>query len=343
MTLNTNHAAIIVGAGPIGLACAISAKRRGIDPLVIDAGAIVESIVRYPIGMTFFTTPERLEIGGHPLVCMGAKATREEALKYYRGVVRAEGLNVRTYTRLRSARSVGGRVECELELRGVIETVTTDRLVLATGYFGQPNMLGVPGEELPHVSHYFDEPHLTFGQNIVVVGGKNSAVETALLCFRSGAKVTLVHRGTGFKDSVKFWLRPDFENRVAAGEITACLGCEVKAIQRDTILIHERSGTVREIPADRVYILTGYHPDFDLLRGIGILLEGPELRPQHDDMTLESNVPGVYLAGSINSGTKISEVFIENGRFDGEKIFGDHDSRRRAEQLYASSFRAIGE
>ena len=343
MTLKANYSAIIVGAGPIGLACAISAKQRGIAALVIDAGAIAESIVRYPIGMTFFTTPERLEIGGHPLVCMGAKASREEALKYYRGVARVEGLDLSTYTRLLSARSVDGQIECELELRGAIQKVTTDRLVLATGYFGQPNMLGVPGENLPHVSHYFDEPHLTFGQRVVVVGGKNSAIETALLCFRAGAKVTLVHRGTTFKDSVKFWLRPDFDNRVAAGKITACLGCEIKSIQRETVTIQEQSGAIQEIPADRVYLLTGYHPDFELLRRIGIHLEGPELRPQHDPMTLESNVPGVYLAGSVNSGTRISEVFIENGRFDGEKIFGDYDSRQRAEQLYASSFRATGE
>ena len=182
-----HEAAIIAGAGPIGLACAISAKRRGIDPLVIDAGAIADSIVRYPINMIFFTTPERLEIGGHPLVCAGAKATREEALKYYRGVVRAEGIRVQTYTKLISAH--------EVETRLGRESITWEKLVLATGYFDHVNTLNVPGENLPHVRHYFDEAHLSSGQDVVVIGGKNSAVEAALQLFRAGARTTILYRG----------------------------------------------------------------------------------------------------------------------------------------------------
>src|SRR2546426_9532941 len=166
-----HEAAIIAGAGPIGLACAISAKRRGIDPLVIDAGALANSIVRYPVGMTFFTTPERLEIGGHPLVCAAAKPTREEALKYYRGVVRAEGLSIRTYERLVTAQAENGRISCTIATRLGPTTHTCERLVLATGYFDHPNLLGVPGEELPHVAHYFDEAHRAYGQDVVVIGG----------------------------------------------------------------------------------------------------------------------------------------------------------------------------
>src|SRR5687767_8766037 len=202
----TDEQVLIVGAGPIGLAGAISAKRRGLDPLVIDAGAIANSIVHYPIGMSFFTTPERLEIGGHPLVCAGGKPTREEALMYYRGVVRAERIRVATYTRLVSA-SLDGQIVCETDgIRGP-ERMTCDRLVLATGYYDNPRSLGVPGEELPHVSHYFDEAHRSIGLEVVVIGGKNSAAEAALLLFRAGARVTLVYRGSVFPPSLKYWVQ----------------------------------------------------------------------------------------------------------------------------------------
>src|SRR6267142_1616182 len=231
---------IIVGAGPIGLACAISAKRRGLDPLVIDAGALANSIVRYPINMTFFTTPERLEIGNHPLVCAGAKATREEALKYYRGVARVEGLRVRTYMKV---------VEKNLvETRLGREPISWDKLVLATGYFDHVNRLGVPGEDLPHVRHYFDEPHLSYGLDVVVIGGKNSAVEAALQLFRAGARTTIIYRGTTWPKSVKYWLRPDLENRIKAGEIRSRLGAQVVAITPRDVRLQNES-----IPADRVY------------------------------------------------------------------------------------------
>lgn len=338
-----HHPALVVGAGPIGLACAISARRRGIDALVIDAGAIADSIVRYPIGMVFFTTPERLEIGGHPLTCSGQKATREEALTYYRGVARAEGLRVRPYVRLVAAERRDGVLHCQLHSRRGTEVVTADRLVIATGYFDHPNLLGVPGEDLPHVFHHFDEPHRTSGLDVVVIGGKNSAVETALLCYRAGARVTLVYRRAELKPSVKFWLRPDFENRVAAGDIAAQLGSEVLEITLDAVTIRDRGGDVRRIPADRVYALTGYHPDAGLLRSIGVELTGEDERPTLDADTLETNVPGVFLAGSVTAGRNISEVFIENGRFDGEKIFGDVASRKGAEACYASTIRPVGE
>ncbi len=334
---------LIVGAGPIGLACAISARRRGLDPLVIDAGAIADSIVRYPIGMVFFTTPERLEIGGHPLVTAGAKATREEALKYYRGVARAEGIRVRTYTRLLGAAREGHGLRCRLGTRLGEEAMTCDRLVLATGYFDHPNLLGVPGEDLPHVSHWFDEPHRCAGLDVVIVGGKNSAIETALLAFRAGARVTLVYRRPELKPSVKYWLRPDFENRVKAEEIEARLGAEVTGITPREVAIRTAEGREERLPADRVYLLTGYHPDFELFRALGIAMEPETMRPTLDPATLESNVPGVYLAGSAASGRNISEVFIENGRYDGEKIFGDPSARRRAEVLYAATLRASDE
>jgi thioredoxin reductase (NADPH) len=329
-----HEAAIIVGAGPIGLACALSAKHRGIDPLVIDAGALANSIVRYPINMTFFTTPERLEIGGHPLVCAGAKATREEALKYYRGVARAEGIRVRTFTKLIA--------KDEVETRVGREKISTDRLVLATGYFDHPNRLGVAGEDLPHVHHYFDEAHRSYGLDVVVIGGKNSAVEAALQLFRAGARTTIVYRGTTWPKSVKYWLRPDLENRIKAGEISARLGTHVAAITPREVRVHGL-GAREGIPADRVYPLIGFHPDLALFDRIGIAYDRESGRPEIDPETLETSVPGVYVAGSVTAGTKISEIFIENGRFDGEKIFGTSAERERARSLYQGIKRETGE
>jgi thioredoxin reductase (NADPH) len=334
---------LIVGAGPIGLACAISARRRGLDPLVIDAGAVAHSIVRYPAGMVFFTTPERLEIGGHPFVCAGPKATREEALKYYRGVARAEGLRVRTYTKLVNAARRNDRIECDLHARLGSTALACDRLVLATGYFDHPNRLDVPGEDLPHVSHYFDDPHLGYGQDVVVIGGKNSAAEAALQLFRAGARVTLVYRGREFPQTVKYWLRPDLENRIKAGEIAAFLGATVTDITPCDIGIRRADGAAERLKADRVYALTGFHPDFDLFQPMGIAFDEQTGKPRINPDTLETNVRGVYLAGSLTAGRKLSEVFIENGRFDGEKIFGDAASRAQAIRLYAETRREVAE
>jgi thioredoxin reductase (NADPH) len=338
-----SEAVVIVGAGPIGLACAISAKRRGKDPLLIDAGAIADSIVRYPVGMVFFTTPERLEIGGHPLVSAGAKATREEALKYYRGVARTEGLRIRTYTRFAGAAGRDGRFECRLTTRLGEERLTAGTLVLATGYFDHPNLLGVPGEDLAHVSHYGAEPHLTSGLSVVIVGGKNSAVEQALGSYRSGARVTLAYRGPALKPGVKYWLRPDIENRIKAGEIVARYNATVVRIEPDAVTIRIPETGEERLPADRVYLLTGYRPDFELFRSLGIELDGDSGRPRLNPDTLETNVPGLHLAGSVTAGRMISEIFIENGRHDGEKIFGDPVSRAQAEQAYDREGREIGE
>ena len=289
---------IIVGAGPIGLACAISAKRRGIDPLVVDAGALANSIVRYPINMTFFTTPERLEIGNHPLVCAGAKATREEALKYYRGVARVEGLRVRTYTKFVDKNLV--------ETRLGREPIAWDKLVLATGYFDHVNMLGVPGEDLPHVRHYFDEAHRSYGLDVVVIGGKNSAVEAALQLFRAGARVTIIYRGTTWPKSVKYWLRPDLENRIKAGEIQARLGSQVVEITPHDVLVRGGLGNEERIPGTRVYPLIGFHPDFELFKRLGVAFDAKTGRPQINPETLETSVPGIHVAGSVTAGPRCS-------------------------------------
>ncbi len=318
--------ALIVGAGPIGLACAISAKRRGLAPVIVDAGAIAHSIVRYPIGMRFFTTPELLEIGGHPFPCAGEKPTREEALQYYRGIVRTEELRVRTHTKLVDARPEGDGVRCFLEGEDGPLEIVAGRLVLAIGYFDQPNLLGIPGEGLPHVSHYFDEAHLSWGRDVVVVGGKNSAVEASLELYRAGARVTLVHRGEDLGPTVKYWIRPDLKNRIAEGAIAARFSTEVVRVEGNRVVVRSAAGAgpagEESLPADRVYLLTGFRPDFELFRRIGIRLEGERLRPALDPATLESNVPRVHVVGSLVGGTKVAEIFIENGRFDGEKVFG---------------------
>lgn len=337
-----SESVVIAGAGPIGIACAISATRRGLDPLVIDAGAICNSILHYPIGMVFFTTPERLEVGGHPVVCTGAKPTREEALKYYRGVVRTEGLRVETHTRLLEAAGHDHGIVCQVASRERTRSIHCARLVLATGYFDHPNRLDVSGEDLPHVSHYFREAHADYGLDVVVIGGKNSAVEASLELFRAGARVTLVYRGAAFSRSVKYWIKPDIENRIKAGEIDARFGAQVLAIEPNHVRVSVPDGGEERIPAARVYALTGFRPDFALFERVGIELDEdglPSLKPE----TLETNVPDVYMAGSITKGRNISNVFIENGRFDGEKIFGDADARERAARMYGEMNRYYGE
>ena len=343
MATAPHEVAIVVGAGPIGLACAISARRRGIDPLVLDAGTVADSIVRYPIGMVFFTTPERLEIGGHPLVTSGAKPTREEALKYYRGVARAEGLRIRPYVRVVAGERRDDRIDLELATRLGPEQLSGNRVVLATGYFDHPNRLDVPGEELPHVSHYFDEAHRCFGLDVVVIGGKNSAVEAALQLFRAGARVTLVYRRAELPRSVKYWLKPDFENRVKAGEIAARLESAIESITATDVTIRRATGERERLPADRVYALTGFHADTELFRRLGIAFDAATGRPSVDPDTLETTVAGVHVAGSVTAGNQISEIFIENGRFDGEKIFGDPVARKAAQAGYAGIQRPPGE
>jgi thioredoxin reductase (NADPH) len=343
MNLPAHTPALIVGAGPIGLACAIAARRRGTPALVVDAGVIVNSIAEYPVGMSFFTTAERLEIGGHPLTSMHHRPTREEALSYYRGVVRAESLDVRTGVRFLGADHRGPGFLARLATHAGDHSLTADRIVIATGYYDHPNLLDVPGESLPHVRHYFEEPHRTAGQRVVIVGGKNSAIEAALLAFRAGARVTLVHRAAGFKPTVKYWLQPDFDNRVAAGEIAVRMQHTVRRITAEAVEVVDANGATAALPADRVYLLTGYHPDFALLRSLGVVLDPDTQRATTHPDTLETNVPGLFLAGSVAAGRMTSEVFIENGRYDGEKIFGDTPSRIAASDRYAATIRPLGE
>ncbi len=242
---------------------------------------------------------------------------------YYRGVARSEGVRVRSYTLLLEATRAGDGLECRMETRLGPERIRCSRLVLATGYYDHPNMMGVAGEELPHVHHYFDEAHRSSGQRVVVIGGKNSAGEAARELFRAGARVTLVYRRSEFRPSVKYWMVPDIRNRIAAGEIEARFGAEVMGIEQTCVIIRAGDGSREELPCDRVYALTGYRPDFDLFRRVGIELDPETCAPAMKPETHETNVPGVHMAGSITTGWDTSDVFIENGRFDGEKIFSD--------------------
>lgn len=316
----TTYDVICVGAGPTGLATAIEAKRAGLRPLVIDKGCLCHSIFHYPKNMVFFTTPELIEIGGLPMVCAGEKPTRAEALKYYRKCAEHDQLALRLYETVLSIDGSDGKfVVSTHEQSGARNKYHARRIVIATGYYDLPNLLGVPGEDLPHVSHYYTEPHPHWRQDVVVIGGKNSAAEAALDLFRAGARVTLVHRSPELGSTIKYWVRPDIENRIKAGEVQGLLGTRVTRIEREQVWAANGGGE-RAIPASAVFALTGYHPDFDFLRALGIELDPQTNRPAMNPDTHESNVPGIYLAGVVIGGNRTGEIFIENGRFHGKQI-----------------------
>jgi len=314
---------LVVGAGPTGLACAIEAQRRRFKTAVIDKGCLVNSLFHYPAGMVFFTTPELLEIGDMPFSSAHQKPTREEALEYYRKVAQHYGLDVRQYQRVIRVEGHDGDFRTTaLDQHERRLTYHARKLVLATGYYDLPNIMDIPGEELAKVTHYYREPHPYSGSDVVVIGGANSAAISALDLYRHGARVTLVHWGPGIDVHVKYWIKPDIENRIKNGEIKAYFNSRVKEIRQDDVLIATAEGEVR-VRNDFVLALTGYHPDFEFLRGLGIRLSDEHCRPVCDPQTLESNVPGIYLAGVIVAGSATSEIFIENGRFHGRQIAED--------------------
>lgn len=316
----TTYDIVCIGAGPTGLACAMEAKRAGMRALVIDKGCLCNSIFNYPVNMVFFTTPELLEIGGLPMVSNGDKPTRLEALKYYRKGAEHYALDLRLYEKVLrvegrdgaftvDTRTVSGREEC---YRG-------KKIVVATGYYDLPNYMGVPGEHLPHVNHYYTEPHPFWNQDVVVIGGKNSAVESALDLYRNGARVTLLVRSKELGKSLKYWVKPDIENRIKAGQIQALFSTRIKEIVREGIVVENDAG-VQELKARQVFALTGYHPDYDFIESLGVRLDSESRRPSINPKTLESNVPGIYVAGVVVAGKNTGEIFIENGRFHGKQI-----------------------
>ena len=311
---------VIVGGGPAGLAAAIAAQQAGLSYEVIEKGVLVNSIYRYPHAMTFFTTAELLEIGGLPFVTPHPKPTREEALNYYRRVVDAFGLRIglaETVTDVRgergafvveSRREQGGRPEARAR--------RARNVLFAIGYYDRPNCVGVPGEDLPHVSHYFDEAHPFHRRSVLVVGGANSAAEAALLLFRAGARVTLLHRGERLAESIKYWVKPDLENRIKEGSVTARFRSHLLEIRPEDVLVEGPAGR-EAFDVDAVFLLTGYRADSALLVRAGVQVDPATLVPQHDPKTFETNVPGIFIAGGAVAGADTSKIFIENGRFHG--------------------------
>jgi thioredoxin reductase (NADPH) len=322
------HDVIVVGAGPVGLACAIETRRHGLSALVIDKGTLVNSIVGYPARMEFFSTPELIEIGGHPFPVQGYKPTREEALEYYRGVAAREGIPIRLYERV-------------LEVRGTKPafTVVTDKgqhagrhVIVAVGFFDVPNRLDVPGQDLPKVTHYYTEPYRYVRQKVAIVGAKNSAAKAALDCHRHGAEVTLVVRAPALSDKIKYWIKPDLENRIREGSIRAYFDTAVEAI-RETSIVLRTPGGVEEIANDWVVAMTGYRPDYRFLEALHIAIGDDVYRtPVFDEATFETSRPGIYLAGTVCGGYHTSRWFIENGRFHAAQII-KHVTQGRADTI----------
>jgi thioredoxin reductase (NADPH) len=328
---------LIIGAGPAGLATAIAAKQAGLTYAVVEKGALVNSLLHYPTNMVFFTTPELLEIGGMPFVSPNEKPTRQEALRYYRRVTDAYGVEIAFDESVSAVRREGGdglfAVESQTARDG--QRVRHARtVVIATGAYDVANRLGIPGEDLPHVSHYYSEPHAFFRKDVVIVGGKNSAAEAALDLFRNGARVTLVHRRAALGDSIKYWVKPDIENRIKEGSIAARFETRVSEIRPYSVVVSH--GVHEEIPADAVFLLTGYRSDTALLQASGVAIDPATCGPVFDAETYETNVPGLFVAGAVVAGLQSGKIFIENGRFHGQVVV-DNIVKRLA-QVRSSKF-----
>jgi bacillithiol disulfide reductase len=308
--------AVVVGAGPVGLACGIEMKREGLRALIVEKGSLVNSIVGYPARMEFFSTPDLIEIGNYPFPIQGYKPTREEAVEYYRGVAAQEKLDIHLYERV-------------LAVRGEAEnfTVATDRgeyrsrhVIVAIGFFDQPNYLDVPGEDLPKVTHYYREPYPYVRQKVAVIGARNSAAKAALDCYRHGAEVTLIVRSAKLSDKVKYWIKPDLENRIKEGSIRAYFSTSVEEIRSSSLLLKTWKGSI-EIENDWVLAMTGYRPDYPFLEAFNLAIQDdPARTPVYDESTFETSRPGIYLAGTVCGGLRTGRWFIENGRFHARQI-----------------------
>lgn len=314
---------LVIGAGPTGLACAIEAHKIGLKVIVLDKGCVVNSLFHYPANMVFFTTPELLEIGDIPFTTALQKPTREEALEYYRKVSQHYELDLRQYEWVKTVMGIDGDFSITATDRaGRPHDYRTKKVIVSTGYYDLANKLNIPGEDLPKVSHYYAEPHPYYSTDVLVIGGKNSAAIAALDLWRHGARVTLVHRAAQLHHHVKYWIKPDLENRIKNGEIEAQFNSFVQEIGIDHVVINTPGGPLR-LKNDFVLALIGYHPDYDFLRSMGIELSEQQNRPVCDPVSLESNVKGIYVAGVIVAGSRTNEIFIENGRFHGRQIAAD--------------------
>jgi thioredoxin reductase (NADPH) len=311
---------LVIGAGPTGMACAIEAQKAGFTAALVDKGCLCNSLFHYPSHMTFFTTSELLEIGGIPFPSTNAKPGRNEALEYYRQVAAFYNLDVRQYLRVERVTGSDGDFTVHTADRfGRAGEIRARKLAVATGYYDLPNLMGIPGEDLGKVNHYYDDPHPYFNLDVAVIGGKNSAAIAALELWRHGARVTLIYRGDGVQPHVKYWIKPDIENRIKNGQVTAYFKTQVVEITQDAIVVDTPEGR-KTLRNDFVFALTGYHPDFDFLQRMGVECCGTDRMPACHGETLESNIPGIYLAGVIVAGERTSEIFIENGRFHGLQI-----------------------
>jgi thioredoxin reductase (NADPH) len=318
---------LVVGAGPTGLACAIEAQRAGLRTILVDKGCLCNSLFHYPSSMTFFTTPELLEIGDMPFSSPNQKPSRNEALEYYRKVAEHYQLELRQYQTVTSLTGEDGDFTITtLDQFSRRRCYNARKVILATGYYDLPNYLEVPGEDLPKVLHYYHDPHPYYDQNVLVIGGKNSAAIAALDLWRHGAHVTLVHRGAAMHHHVKYWILPDINNRIKNGEVTAYFSSSVVSIAKDSVELLTSQGALT-LENDFVFALTGYHPDFDFLAAVGVRMEGQDRSPVCDPQSLESNIPGLYLAGVIVAGMRTNEIFIENGRFHGRQIAQDIEAK----------------
>lgn len=307
---------IIIGAGPIGLACGLAAKERGLSYVIIDKGCLVNSIYNYPLNMTFFSTSDKLEIGNVPFISHGSKPNRFEALEYYRRVASSQELNVRLYEKVEKVYKEDDVIHVSSDKAEYIGK----NMVLATGFYDFPYMMNVPGEELPKVKHYYDEPHPYFKQKLMVVGAANSAVDVALETYRKGADVTMVVREPSILDSVKYWVKPDIQNRIEEGSIKAYFNSSITKIEETTVEIKTPSG-VLSIENDFVLAMTGYKPNFSLMESMGITIQSDEYQtPVYDANTNESNIKGIYLAGVVCGGLKTNKWFIENSRVHADSI-----------------------
>ncbi len=308
---------IIIGAGPTGLACGIEAKKAGLSYLIIEQGGITDAIRRFPVNMTFFSTPELLELGDIPFTTPNVRPTRVEVLQYYRGISDYFELNLKLFTKVSEIKNQDKRFNLVTDSR---EEFTADKIIVATGYFDYTNRLGVKGEDLPHVSHFYTEPYAYSQTDVAVIGGRNSAVETALELYRHGARVTLIHRGSEL-GAVKYWILPDIENRIKDGGITVYFDSVVEEIATGSLVVRDKKDNKRTtLPIDFVFPLIGYRPNEPLLRSGGIALDSKTVIPEYNKTTFETNVRGLYIAGSVACGCETWNIFIENGRAHAKPI-----------------------